>query len=140
MRQGKSGKTKKNVCMDRLVLVSEGEQRVQASLSAMTCVHGSLELYTAKSAALGPDPLREDAGDASCSYLPAHPALFLSLMDLLRSSSMQTKNDYGHRCRDVRSRSELFSWTSPSSRALGISIEPRCSSRPGYTLNSPRTQ
>lgn len=52
------------------MLVSEGEQRVQASLSAMTCVHGSLELYTVKSGALGPDPLREDAGDACCGYLP----------------------------------------------------------------------
>lgn len=34
---------------------------MQACLSAMTCVHGPLDLYLTKSAALGPDPLREDA-------------------------------------------------------------------------------
>lgn len=42
------------------MLVNE-ESRVQACLSAMTCAHGPLDLYLTKSAALGPDPLREDA-------------------------------------------------------------------------------
>jgi endonuclease VIII len=37
------------------------ENDISASLSAMTCLHGGPELYEAKSAQLGPDPLRDDA-------------------------------------------------------------------------------
>lgn len=44
----------------RLFLVNK-ERNLTASLSAMTCVHGGLELFEGKLEALGPDPLREDA-------------------------------------------------------------------------------
>ena len=44
----------------RLRLVNK-EANVGALLSAMTCNYGSLSLYAEKKAALGEDPLREDA-------------------------------------------------------------------------------
>jgi len=44
----------------RLSLINT-DLNLSASLSAMTCVHGSLDLYESKYKLLGPDPLREDA-------------------------------------------------------------------------------
>lgn len=43
------------------LLLESAELGLTAALSAMTCVHGGLELWESKYAALGPDPLREDA-------------------------------------------------------------------------------
>jgi len=45
----------------RLLLTNQ-ERHLAAALSAMTCVHGGMELYNKKSSLLGPDPLRPDAG------------------------------------------------------------------------------